>query len=138
MHNGAAPTASPPSALAFPSCTPGRRILDLWQRDAGKHTDIRLELVSMPDDSEAINDIVTHLGEDVDLIRPRHVQRLRRIRRPAHLQTDVGRHSPAARQRGRGLARTGRHALRTALPARCKPGDSHIMEFLAADGDLEP
>ena len=47
---------------------PGRRILDLWQRDAGKHTDIRLELVSMPDDSEAINDIITHLGEDVDLI----------------------------------------------------------------------
>lgn len=47
---------------------PGRRILDLWQRDTGKHTDIRLELVSMPDDSEAINDIITHLGEDVDLI----------------------------------------------------------------------
>ena len=47
---------------------PGNRILDLWQRDAGKHTDIRLELVSMPDDSEAINDIITHLGEDVDLI----------------------------------------------------------------------
>lgn len=105
---------------------PGRRILDLWQRDAGKHTDIRLELVSMPDDSEAINDIVTHLGEDVDLIRPRHVQRLRRIRRPAHPRTGVGRHSPAARQRGRGLARTGRHALRTALPARCHPGDSRV------------
>ncbi|KFI96860.1 LysR family transcriptional regulator [Bifidobacterium stellenboschense] len=47
---------------------PGCRILDLWQRDAGKHTDIRLELVSMPDDSEAINDIIAHLGEDIDLI----------------------------------------------------------------------
>ncbi|MBT1169630.1 LysR family transcriptional regulator [Bifidobacterium sp. SO4] len=47
---------------------PGRRILDLWQRDAGKHTDIRLELVSMPDDSETINDIIAHLGEDIDLI----------------------------------------------------------------------
>ena len=32
------------------------------QRDTGKHTDIRLELVSMPDDSEAINDIITHLA----------------------------------------------------------------------------
>lgn len=112
--------------LGVPILHPGRRILDLWQRDAGKHTDIRLELVSMPDDSEAINDIVTHLGEDVDLIRPRHVQRLRRIRRPAHPQTHVGQRTPTARQRGRGLARTGRHALRTALPARRKPGDSRV------------
>ena len=46
----------------------GRRILDLWQRDAGRHADIRLELVSMPDDSESVNDIVAHLGEDIDLI----------------------------------------------------------------------
>lgn len=68
MRNGAAPTGHrhrPPWRFHL---RPGRRILDLWQRDTGKHTDIRLELVSMPDDSEAINDIITHLGEDVDLI----------------------------------------------------------------------
>ncbi|RSX56276.1 LysR family transcriptional regulator [Bifidobacterium samirii] len=54
--------------LGVSTLRPGRRILDLWQRDAGHHADIRLELVSMPDDSEGINDIITHLGEDVDLI----------------------------------------------------------------------
>ena len=47
---------------------PGRRILDLWQRDAGAHAGIRLELVSMPDDSESVNDVITHLGEDVDVV----------------------------------------------------------------------
>ncbi|MBW3089985.1 LysR family transcriptional regulator [Bifidobacterium miconisargentati] len=62
-------TASSASVrLGVSTLRPGRRILDLWQRDAGRHTDIRLELVSMPDDSETINDIVTHLGEDIDMI----------------------------------------------------------------------
>lgn len=68
MRNGAAPTGIATVRLGVSILRPGRRILDLWQRDTGKHTDIRLELVSMPDDSEAINDIITHLGEDVDLI----------------------------------------------------------------------
>ncbi|KAB7789029.1 LysR family transcriptional regulator [Bifidobacterium leontopitheci] len=54
--------------LGVSTLRPGRRILDLWQRDAGRHTDIRLELVSMPDDSEAINDIIAHLGEGIDMI----------------------------------------------------------------------
>lgn len=46
----------------------GRRILDLWQKDAGKHPEIKLELISMPDDMTTINDIITHLGESVDMV----------------------------------------------------------------------
>lgn len=46
----------------------GRRIIDLWQRDAGRHPQIRLELVSMPDDTETIDSLITHLGESVDMI----------------------------------------------------------------------
>ncbi|KFI94113.1 LysR family transcriptional regulator [Bifidobacterium saguini DSM 23967] len=46
----------------------GRRILDLWQKDAGKHPEIRLELVSLPDNKTTINDIITHLGETVDMV----------------------------------------------------------------------
>lgn len=46
----------------------GRRILDLWQRDADRHADIKLELVSIPDDIETINDIILHLGDTVDTI----------------------------------------------------------------------
>lgn len=46
----------------------GRRILDLWQRDAGRHPGIRVELASIPDDTETIDGIIAHLGETVDVI----------------------------------------------------------------------
>lgn len=46
----------------------GRRILDLWQKDAGKHPEIRLELVSLADDTTTINTIIAHLGQDIDMV----------------------------------------------------------------------
>ncbi|MBT1172029.1 LysR family transcriptional regulator [Bifidobacterium sp. MA2] len=55
-----------PVRLGISILRPARRILDLWQR-AG-HTDIRLELVSMPDDDMPIGDIIARLGEDIDVI----------------------------------------------------------------------
>ncbi|KFI53812.1 LysR family transcriptional regulator [Bifidobacterium biavatii] len=61
MHQQAAPVR-----LGISILRPARRILDLWQRSA--QTDIRLELVSMPDSSTSINDIIAHLGEDIDVI----------------------------------------------------------------------
>ena len=62
MRNGRSADGIATVRLGVSILRPGRRILDLWQRDAGKHTDIRLELVSMPDDSEAINDIITPIS----------------------------------------------------------------------------
>ncbi|MBT1171061.1 LysR family transcriptional regulator [Bifidobacterium sp. SO4] len=46
----------------------GRRILDLWQKDAGKHPEIRLELVSLADNTTTINSIIAHLGQDIDMV----------------------------------------------------------------------
>ncbi|PJM76833.1 LysR family transcriptional regulator [Bifidobacterium felsineum] len=46
----------------------GRRILDLWQKDAGKHPEIRLELVSLSDNTTTINNIIAHLGQDIDMV----------------------------------------------------------------------
>ncbi|MCH9276094.1 LysR family transcriptional regulator [Bifidobacterium amazonense] len=46
----------------------GRRILDLWQRDAGHHPELRLELVPIPDDTTAIDDIIDHLGDGIDMV----------------------------------------------------------------------
>ncbi|MBT1179446.1 LysR family transcriptional regulator [Bifidobacterium vespertilionis] len=59
---------SSPVRLGVSTLRSGRRVLDLWQRDGGRHTDIRLELVSMPDDRSSIDDIIAHLGEAVDVI----------------------------------------------------------------------
>lgn len=61
MHQHAAPVR-----LGISILRPARRILDLWQRSG--QPGIRLELVSMPDDSTSIQDIITHLGEDIDAI----------------------------------------------------------------------
>lgn len=61
-------TDTTPVRLGVSMLRPGRRILDLWQRDAGRHPQIRLELVSLPDDKQTISEIVTHLGETVDMI----------------------------------------------------------------------
>ncbi|MBW3092975.1 LysR family transcriptional regulator [Bifidobacterium sp. 82T10] len=55
-----------PVRLGISILRPARRILDLWQRSG--RTGIRLELVSMPDDSTSIQDIIAHLGEDIDVI----------------------------------------------------------------------
>ncbi|KAB8288820.1 LysR family transcriptional regulator [Bifidobacterium ramosum] len=55
-----------PVRLGISILRPARHILDLWQR-AGQ-TDIRLELVSMPDNSTPIDDIIARLGEDIDAI----------------------------------------------------------------------
>ncbi|OZG59100.1 LysR family transcriptional regulator [Bifidobacterium tissieri] len=63
-----AESASDPIRLGVSMLRSGRRILDLWQRDARRHPQIRLELVSMPDDRQSIDDIITHLGEQVDMI----------------------------------------------------------------------
>ncbi|MBT1174676.1 LysR family transcriptional regulator [Bifidobacterium sp. LC6] len=57
-----------PVRLGISLLRPGRSILDLWQRDASKHPGIRLELVSMPDDTQSINDILMHLGENIDMV----------------------------------------------------------------------
>lgn len=57
-----------PVRLGVSMLRPGRRVLDLWQRDAGRHTDIMLELVSIPDDMETINDTIMHLGDTIDVI----------------------------------------------------------------------
>lgn len=57
-----------PVRLGVSVLRPGRRVLDLWQRDAGRHADLKLELVSIPDDMETINDIIMHLGDTVDAI----------------------------------------------------------------------
>ena len=61
-------SASVPVRLGISMLRSGRRILDLWQRDAGRHPQIRLELVSMPDDRQSIDDIIMHLGEQVDMV----------------------------------------------------------------------
>ena len=63
-----AESASAPVRLGVSMLRSGRRVLDLWQRDAGRHPQIRLELVSMPDDCQSIDDIIVHLGERIDMI----------------------------------------------------------------------
>ncbi|KAB8291513.1 LysR family transcriptional regulator [Bifidobacterium avesanii] len=58
-----------PVRLGVSMLRSGRRILDLWQRDAEPRSDgLRLELVPMPDDERDITDIIAHLGEDVDAV----------------------------------------------------------------------
>lgn len=67
-RSGVGDDAWAPVRLGVSTLRPGRRVLDLWQRDAGRHADIRLELVSMPDDERTVNDVIDHLGETVDVV----------------------------------------------------------------------
>ncbi|KFI50705.1 LysR family transcriptional regulator [Bifidobacterium callitrichos] len=59
-------TGTPPVRLGISALRPARRVLDLWQREADPR--IRVELVSMPDDDVPIDDIIAHLGEDIDAV----------------------------------------------------------------------
>ncbi|NMM98689.1 LysR family transcriptional regulator [Bifidobacterium sp. DSM 109959] len=61
-------TSVEPVRLGVSVLRSGRRVLDLWQKDAGKHPEIRLELVSLSDDTTTVSDIITHLGEEVDMV----------------------------------------------------------------------
>ncbi|RSX54066.1 LysR family transcriptional regulator [Bifidobacterium goeldii] len=61
MHPDAAPVR-----LGISILRPARFILDLWQRSG--QPGIRLELVSMPDNNISVEDIIAHLGEDIDVI----------------------------------------------------------------------
>ncbi|NEG54550.1 LysR family transcriptional regulator [Bifidobacterium platyrrhinorum] len=57
-----------PVRLGVSMLRPGRRILDLWQHDAGRTPSIRLELVSLPDNRTSITDIIARLGGTIDVI----------------------------------------------------------------------